>query len=234
MSKRYYYIYKTTNLVNSKIYVGVHSSKKPNDSYIGSGMLLHRAIKKYGKENFKKEILEYFDSSEEAFLKEAELIDENFIKREDTYNLGLGGLGGIGYRSKGKPPWNKGKKMAPEIGQKMSKTRTGQPGHALGKKWAKEPKPKIKKDRKPIWNKGKKLGPSNQKGKKLYTNGYVNKLYFPDDPNIPSEFYLGDYTKPKGKKCYTNGKINKYFMPGDINIPEDFYLGNWSKTVYIS
>ena len=48
-------IYKTTNLINGKFYVGKDASNNPN--YYGSGLLLAKAIKKYGKENFKKEIL---------------------------------------------------------------------------------------------------------------------------------------------------------------------------------
>lgn len=50
------FIYKTTNLVNGKIYIGQHVGKV-NDSYLGSGVVLHNAIRKYGRCNFKREIL---------------------------------------------------------------------------------------------------------------------------------------------------------------------------------
>jgi hypothetical protein len=71
-----YTIYKTTNLINNKIYVGQHSVIEKNDVYLGSGFLLKKAIKKYGKENFKKEILEYCDSKIEMSKKEIFWIEE--------------------------------------------------------------------------------------------------------------------------------------------------------------
>ena len=66
-----YYVYKTTNIENQKIYIGVHKSKDiENDSYIGSGYILKKSITKYGKESFKRELLFEFDTPEEAFAKE--------------------------------------------------------------------------------------------------------------------------------------------------------------------
>lgn len=55
----YHIVYLTTNLVNNKIYIGVHSTYDLNDDYLGSGFALKKAINKYGKEKFKREILFY-------------------------------------------------------------------------------------------------------------------------------------------------------------------------------
>jgi group I intron endonuclease len=94
MSKtKCHYVYKTTNLVNHKIYVGKRSYAGliEEDSYLGSGTLLKRALNKYGSGNFTKEILFILDSAEEAFSKEEEIVTPEFIAREDTYNLCIGG-----------------------------------------------------------------------------------------------------------------------------------------------
>jgi Putative endonuclease segE, GIY-YIG domain len=93
----FYYLYKTTNLVNGKIYIGKHKTKNPNDGYIGSGKLLKRAIVKYGRENFKFEILQWFDNEELLNVREKELVTEEFCLRKDNYNLCVGGRGGFSY-----------------------------------------------------------------------------------------------------------------------------------------
>lgn len=90
-----YYFYKTTNLVNGKYYLGVHAShNKKRDSYLGSGVLLKKAVKKYGKENFKSEILKEFSSSEEMYEYEKQVIDASVLQDPMSYNCQLGGLGG--------------------------------------------------------------------------------------------------------------------------------------------
>ena len=93
-----YYVYKTTNSVNNKIYIGVHKSDNiRNDNYVGSGKVLKYSIEKYGINKFKREILFEYDNKEEAYLRESEIVDEMFIARLDTYNIKLGGCGGFDY-----------------------------------------------------------------------------------------------------------------------------------------
>ena len=74
----YYYLYRITNLLNNKIYIGVHQTSNINDRYLGSGKLLKADIQKYGRNSFKKEILEYFNTKEEMLYREAEIVNKNF------------------------------------------------------------------------------------------------------------------------------------------------------------
>lgn len=91
----YYTVYKTKNLENGTEYIGYHATKKLDDGYLGSGTILQKSLKKYGTKSFKKEILFIYSSSDAALKKEAELVNEEYIKRNDTYNIVLGG--GKGY-----------------------------------------------------------------------------------------------------------------------------------------
>ena len=93
MSKMYHYLYKITNLTNNKYYYGVHSTENLNDGYMGSGKIIKQSVKKHGKENFKKEILEYFDTVEQMYQREAEVVNENTIQDPNCYNITLGGHG---------------------------------------------------------------------------------------------------------------------------------------------
>ncbi len=90
----FYTIYKITNKINGKSYIGKHKTKNLEDGYMGSGKYLNRAIEKNGKENFVKEILFVFNNAKEMNRKEAELVNEDYLTNENTYNLKLGGEGG--------------------------------------------------------------------------------------------------------------------------------------------
>jgi hypothetical protein len=91
MEKKHYIIYQTTNLINGKIYIGQHQTYNPNDEYLGSGKDLLKDIEIIGRKNFKRETLFDFDSFEEMNQKEREIVNEEFVSREDTYNVRVGG-----------------------------------------------------------------------------------------------------------------------------------------------
>lgn len=113
----YYIIYKITNKINNKYYIGKHKTDNINDSYMGSGVYLKRAMKKYGKDNFIKEILFIFDNEISMNEKEKELV----LIGEDTYNLCAGGKGGFDYINRN--GLNKGSNNVmhrPEIAKKVS------------------------------------------------------------------------------------------------------------------
>ena len=89
--KVYYYLYQITNLVNGKIYVGVHRTDNLKDGYMGSGVYLKRAQQKHGIENFEKKLLQFFENEKDMYSAESYMVDISFVSRKDTYNLAEGG-----------------------------------------------------------------------------------------------------------------------------------------------
>lgn len=127
----YYTIYKTTNLVNGKIYIGKHITSNPNDSYLGSGRALNRAIIKYGRSNFIKEILFLCENESEMNSKEKELVTQNVVENDSNYNLCPGGCGGFS-----KENARKGLDASLKILSKEDRIKFGKLGYAASKdKW---------------------------------------------------------------------------------------------------
>lgn len=93
----YYYTYKIINKLNNNYYLGRRKSKvEPSrDRYFGSGLGLKAAIKKHGRENFLKVILETYETFEDLIEAEKKLITMDVIKDSSCYNQSLGGPGGI-------------------------------------------------------------------------------------------------------------------------------------------
>lgn len=102
-------VYCTTNIVNNKIYIGVHKTSDPDvfDNYIGCNVKVNHpssymnpttpfqfAVKKYGPSKFKRAVLKVFNNEEDAFKMEADIVNLDFVKRRDTYNASIGGNGG--------------------------------------------------------------------------------------------------------------------------------------------
>ena len=91
------FVYLTKNLINGKEYIGSHHTNNIKDGYLGSGTILVYAIKKYGKSNFKREILEYCDD-----ILSARKLEKIYIKKHNTlvpigYNINPNGGMCTGY-----------------------------------------------------------------------------------------------------------------------------------------
>lgn len=87
----FFILYKTTNLINGKTYIGIHKTNNLDDGYLGSGFALTEALEKYGKDNFKREILEFCDSYDELIELEKVYVDIDWVKNKSNYNLKTGG-----------------------------------------------------------------------------------------------------------------------------------------------
>ena len=208
----YYTIYKITNSVNNKIYIGKHQTVDLNDCYMGSGKNLKRAIETHGIGHFKKEILYIFETEEEMNQKEAELVTENFVKRKDNYNLCIGGQGGFGYinllginninnqcslggkRTSEIYPKGTfyGKKHKPETKKFISDSKKGNKNF-LGKQHKPETIEKMK-----VSAKGKQVGKNNsQFGTCWITNGVENKKIKKENIDFYKllGYYLGRVSK---------------------------------------
>lgn len=165
--KETWILYQTTNNVNGKIYVGVHkvSVSATSKRYLGSGYALKLAFKKYDRKNFVRITLAEFSCAENAYLAEAEMVTEEFIKRPDTYNMKIGGMGGTNsFLGKTHSKETKAKIGAASKGRKMSEANkaallaaSNRNNKFLGKKHTEEAKAKIK-----IGNTGKIISPETK------------------------------------------------------------------------
>jgi group I intron endonuclease len=145
-------IYKITNKINNKEYIG--QSIHNDDKYYGSGKYIKRAIEKYGTENFEKEIIEecsndILDEREKYWINE-------YNTFENGYNLTLGGQNG----------WMTGKKHTEETKEKISKKLKGENNPFYGKKHSDETKKKISNS----------IKESDEWNKKIKSKEHRNKL----------------------------------------------------------
>lgn len=201
----FYTIYKITNKLNGKIYIGKHQTKDLDDGYMGSGKWLKSSIVKHGLENFNKEILFQFDSESDMNAKEAELVTEEFCLREDTYNLCPGGKGGWGYINSNNLGVNDNQKIAAaKLAPKIA---------ALGGKAAQKTL------------KEKKLGIYSENianGFKGKTHSEESKIKIGEKNSLRQ---TGEQNSQFGTMWITNGKENKKIKKSTSDIPNGWYSG---------
>ena len=144
-------IYKLTNLLNNKYYIGMHQTTNPNDGYLGSGIAIKKAIKKYGKENFSKEVLFVFETEKEMQDKEKEIVNEDVVNDPMSYNMTQGGKGSWSHIDAsgeknpnfGKAIWKKGKTQEEIVDINKKRASPGEANGMYGKTHTDETKQKI-------------------------------------------------------------------------------------------
>lgn len=128
----YGFVYITTCLVNGKKYLGQRVYRGNWQSYIGSGIAFKKAVKKYGRENFIREIIKDCYTADELNEAEKELsIAYDVVENENFYNLVYGGGTSAGW------------KPSEETRRKISKSNKGNNSAWYGRKHTKEEKEKI-------------------------------------------------------------------------------------------
>ena len=155
----YHIIYQTTNLLNNNIYIGYHyqeSNPHECDDYYGSGVKLLRAIKKYGIHNFSRKTLYVFNDQLSALTKEQEIVNEDFVRIRDTYNMVVGG---------GLPPSHKGKEKSQQHRKRIGEAQKG-------KVIPTEVREKIKRSLL-----GRKNGPRSEETKAAIRNSLLGKKH---------------------------------------------------------
>ena len=195
-----YYIYRITNLVNGKTYIGQHKYKDLNDSYRGSGKLLWRAYEKYGFENFKKDIL-VFGIVRKDFIN---LLEKEYIMfyrsiGKAEYNIANGGDGFAGLRSeetkKKISEAHKGMRQSEETRKKRSEALKGRLSPMRGKHHSEETKKKISEA-----EKGK---PKPEETRKRMSKAQKGRLISEEHKRKLSESHKGKHWKlVEGKKVY--------------------------------
>lgn len=205
----YYTVYKITNLLNNKIYIGKHQTENLDDGYMGSGKHLIRAQTKYGKENFKKEILFVFGTEQEMNAKESELVTEEFCSREDTYNICVGGKGGFSYINENKLNISDNQKRVAAIYARKNLEKINSPEMYSAKMRALE---KANETRKNLNLPGSFLGKKHTEETKQKMSASHNGRH------------VGQKNSQYGTMWITNGSLNKK-VKRDVVIPEGWFAG---------
>ena len=202
----YHFIYKTTNLVNEQFYIGMHSTSNLEDGYIGSGKRLKYSIKKYGRENFKMEILEFLVDRKSLRERERELINSDLLKEELCINLQVGGSGGFSCKEH----------------EKLAQSNGGRNSIYNLKAASEKHSYKLKTDDNYRLQYSKTMSIA-QSGEK---NGFFGKKHSIETLELmrKKETQIGEKNSQYGSCWITNGLENKKIKKGDL-ITEGWRLG---------
>ena len=231
---KYNFVYKTTNNLNGDYYYGVHSTNNLDDGYMGSGARINRSINKYGKENFTREIVQFFSRKKCAYSLESAIVTQKLIDDPHCLNLAIGGFGGNTYAgftdvqlkeigakiSKA----NKGKKYCPmteEHKQKLRKPKSEEHKQKLRKPKSEEHKQKLRENhadqsgyKNPMYGKNAEdyMTPEAIKEKRSKQSKKMKEYY--KNPENRKRCGLSALNK----KCINNGTINKLVQKSELYI----------------
>jgi group I intron endonuclease len=219
----YGFVYKTTNHITGKQYIGICSFQKPSAAsaeYLGSGKLLKLAIKKYGRENFSREILQECDTYEELIEAEQRWIEQTgAVNSPNYYNLASGGYGGS---SKDMTEyWARyTKEERKKIRRWSKRSKHGENNPMWGRKHSPETKQKIgAKSVNRNWHTPNHSGSSNPRAKRcrVYFNGKIEEYKclkdFADDHNM-------DYNKLKYASRHNGREVKTQYGKIKIEYPD--------------
>jgi group I intron endonuclease len=201
------FVYLTTNLVNGKQYIGSHYTNNLNDNYLGSGKALHLAIRKYGRNNFKREILQECESIEEARRLEEHYIHTLNTLSPNGYNISEIGGSGITGKSWGVHSEITKQKIRksvtetlnkPEVRQKISEAISGEKNGFYNKQHSEETKRKIREK-----NKGRKHTKETIEKMK---ESHKGKRFSKEHKSKLSESKKGSKNPMFGKSPHNTGK----------------------------
>lgn len=230
--KIHFLIYKITNNINGKYYIGQHKTEDPYDDYMGSGRLMLKALKKYDLSCFTKEILFDFDNFDDMNNKEKELVPLSacYPNNPMSYNLREGGFNGT-FTDDMRKHWSSIRKgmfagknnpmygidvrtlMTKDAIKEMSRKRS----IALkNRKRKQETFDKISKansgKNNPMYGRKGKLAPHY--GKKCMSNNNTNKIIYVDKEQVPLYLEQGFSLKGNrtGTKCTEKQKAHNRQM----------------------
>lgn len=216
----YGYIYETTNLINGKKYIGKHKSNKIDETYLGSGIALKKAIRKYKKENFKIKIIETIDTNQ----KDLDLREMYWIRFFDAvadkkyYNRSYGGEneGWFGVNEAIKERGG----LSKETKKKMSESRAGEKHPMYGKHHSEKSKQKMSKIKK-----GKKTSEETKRKQSEALKG-EKAYWFGKHLTKETKIKLSQARKGKNtnRRWINNTKINKYVLKTEM---ESYLKDGW-------
>lgn len=202
-----HFIYLTTNLITNEKYIGKHHGKI-DDGYLGSGTILQRAIKKYGKENFKREILYVSKDSQENNLKEKEFIKKyNAVEDKTFYNISEGGDGGDIFHCL---PIEQQEKLRQSQRERM----LGEKNPSFGIHLSEETKEKIRQNRDTSYMQTKEYKKNMSKATSGEKNGMYGKKHTEESKQKMSESKKGkklgkENGNAKGISAYKDEQMQK-------------------------